>query len=339
MVDIKKNSFRAWFWAARPKTLSAATTPVIVACALALRDGSFRWQPALICFLFAVTAQIIANFANDYFDYKKGCDNEERLGPKRAVAEGWIAPRTMLYVTLSLLAANCALGLLLIPYGGWLLIGVGVMIALFALAYSGGPYPLAYHGWGDICVLVFFGIVPVGFTYYVQTLQWTFAATVCGIATGLVIVNILVSNNFRDRFSDAKTGKKTSIVLWGEKFGIYFYLLNGILATLVCQYFWLEKTFGAALFPLIYLFFHIKTWKKMVAIRQGRLLIGILEQSARNVLIFGILLTLGLTLAPTFPMANGNADNETGTDCNKSQNNETVKIKIADWGQLQASLK
>jgi hypothetical protein len=135
----------------------------------------------------------------------------------------------------------------------------------------------------------------------------------------------LVANNFRDRFSDAKAGKKTSIVLFGEKFGIYFYLLNGILATLVCQYFWLEETFGAALLPFIYLFFHIKTWKKMVAIRQGRLLIKILEQSAGNVLIFGLLLTLGLTLTQTFPTPTGNANNvgnETGTVSSKSQNRD-----------------
>jgi 1,4-dihydroxy-2-naphthoate octaprenyltransferase len=296
MDAIKKNSFRAWFLAARPKTLSAAATPVVVACALAFRDGAFGLQPAVICFFFAVTAQIVANFANDYFDYKKGSDREGRLGPKRAVAEGWIAPTTMICVTFGLLAVDCAVGLLLIHYGGWLPVGVGVLIAIFAIAYSGGPYPLAYHGWGDICVLVFFGVVPVGFTYYVQTLQWTVATTVCGIATGLVIINILVANNFRDRFTDAKAGKKTSVVLFGEKFGIYFYLLNGIIAVFICQYFWLEKTVGAALFPLVYLFFHIKTWKNMIAIGQGWLLIKILEESARNVLIFGFLLAAGLLL-------------------------------------------
>lgn len=294
MVEVGLNSLRAWFLAARPKTLSAAATPVVVACALAFHDAGFRWQPAVVCFLFALVAQVVANFANDYFDYKKGSDNADRLGPKRAVAEGWIPPRTMLFATLGLLAVDCAFGLLLVSYGGWLLIGVGGLIALFALAYSGGPYPLAYHGWGDVCVLVFFGVVPVGFTYYVQTLEWTLPTTVCGIAVGLVSVNVLVSNNFRDRFSDAIAGKKTSIVLFGEKFGLCFYLLNGVLATLACQYFWVEGAFGAAVFPLVYLFFHVRTWKRMVAVRQGRLLVGVLEQSARNVLIFGLLLALGL---------------------------------------------
>jgi len=293
---IKKNLPRAWILAARPKTLSASATPVIIACALAYHDRSFRPMPALICLLFAVTAQIIANFANDYFDYKKGIDNEERLGPRRAVAAGWIAPKTMLRVTLALLVLDLALGLLLLHYGGWKLIFVGLLVAVFALAYSGGPYPLAYHGWGDVCVFVFFGIVPVVFTYYVQTLQWSLSAAICGTSAGLVIINILVANNYRDRFSDAKTGKKTSIVLFGEKFGRWFYLLNGVIAVAGCQYFWVEKTMGASLLPCVYLIFHILTWREMIAIHQGRALIGTLEKTARNVLIFGGALSIGLII-------------------------------------------
>ena len=293
---IKKNSLRAWFLAMRPKTLPASATPVIIACALAYREKSFQWQPALICLLFALIAQIIANFANDYFDYKKGIDNEDRLGPKRTVAEGWIAPKMMIRVTLALLAADLALGSLLLHYGGWILIFVGLFTAIFAFAYSGGPYPLAYRGLGDICVFIFFGIIPVGFTYYVQTLHWNFPVLICGTGAGLVIINILVANNYRDRFSDAKAGKKTSIVLFGEKFGSWFYLLNGVAAVCGCQYFWLEKTAWAAVLPLIYLVFHILTWKEMITINQGRALIGTLEKSARNVLIFGAALSIGLII-------------------------------------------
>jgi 1,4-dihydroxy-2-naphthoate octaprenyltransferase len=295
---VKKNSFQAWFLAIRPKTLSAAATPVIIACALAYHDGCFRWQPAVICFLFALMAQIISNFANDYYDYKKGTDKVERLGPKRAVTEGWITPRTMLNVTIGLLAVDMLTGLLLLQYSGWnwLLIIVGVLIAIFALAYSGGPYPLAYHGWGDACVFVFFGIIPVGFTYYVQTLQWTLPATLCGVAAGLIIINILVANNYRDRDSDARTNKKTTIVLFGERFGRYFYLFNGLIAVVCCQYFWKEQTVWAAILPLIYLIFHIRTWKEMVTTGTGKQLVGVLEKTARNVLIFGLALSLGLII-------------------------------------------
>ena len=291
---IKKNSPQAWFLAMRPKTLSAAATPVIVACALAYHDKSFHRTPALICFLFAITAQIISNFANDYFDHKKGIDNEERLGPKRAVAEGWIDPKVMLSVTLTLLVLDMALGLALLYYGGWKLIFVGLLVAVFAFAYSGGPYPLAYHGLGDVCVFFFFGIIPVGFTYYVQALHRSLPAVICGISVGLVIINILVANNYRDRDSDAKSGKKTSIVLFGEKFGRRFYLWNGVIAVAVCQYFWLEKTVWASLLPIVYLIFHVWTWKEMVSINQGRALIGTLEKTARNALIFGGTLSIGL---------------------------------------------
>jgi 1,4-dihydroxy-2-naphthoate octaprenyltransferase len=291
---IQKNSIQAWWLAARPKTLTAATTPVVVAGALAVRDGVFRCLPALICLVFAVLLQVAANFANDYFDHQKGSDKADRQGPPRAVAQGWIAPKAMLAATLGLLALAGLVGLLLVGYGGWWLMGVGVAVAVFALAYSGGPYPLAYHGWGDVCVLLFFGILPVGFTYYVQALRWTNAATVCGIAVGLVVINILVANNFRDRRSDKKAGKKTSIVLFGSRFGKRFYLVNGILAVACCQYFWLEDAVAAALLPLLYLFFHEKTWRKMVAIDHGPALIEVLEQTARNVLVFGVLLATGL---------------------------------------------
>jgi 1,4-dihydroxy-2-naphthoate octaprenyltransferase len=293
---IPRNAPQAWLLATRPKTLPAAATPVMVACALAYRDHSFQWKPALICLLFALIAQIVANFANDYFDYKKGVDNAERLGPKRTVAEGWIAPETMLRVTFVLLVMDLALGLLLLQYGGWELIVAGLCIAIFAFAYSGGPYPLSYHGLGDVCVFIFFGIIPVGFTFYVQTLQWTIPVAICGACTGLVVVNILIVNNYRDRFTDAKTEKKTTIVLFGEKFGEWFYLLNGVIAVVGCQYFLFENTIWAALLPLLYLILHILTWREMVTVNQGKALNGTLEKTARNVLVFGGLLSLGLIL-------------------------------------------
>ena len=293
---IKKNSMQAWFLAARPKTLAAGATPVITASALAWHHDVFQWRPALICLVFAVLAQIISNFANDYFDYKKGSDNRERLGPKRAVTEGWISPKTMLCVTLLLCVLNSALGLTLLYYGGPLLIIVGAAVVVFALAYSGGPYPLAYHGWGDVCVLIFFGVVPVGFTYYVQALQWPLSTTICGVAVGLVIINILVANNYRDRFSDAEAGKKTSIVIFGERFGRYFYLANGLIAVACCQFFWLDHAPWAAILPVFFLIFHLQTWRNMIRIDRGRELIAVLEQTARNVLIFAATLSIGLII-------------------------------------------
>ncbi|MDR1762749.1 MAG: 1,4-dihydroxy-2-naphthoate polyprenyltransferase [Dysgonamonadaceae bacterium] len=293
---VKPDSLKAWLLAARPKTLSASATPVVAASALAFHDGGFRWIPALLCLVFALLAQVVSNFANDYFDYRKGADDAERLGPKRAVAEGWILPSAMLRATLVLLAIDLIIGLLLLPYGGWPLVFVGLAVAVFALAYSGGPYPLAYHGWGDVCVLIFFGIVPVGFTYFLQTGHWTFSALICGLACGLAIINILVANNFRDRTLDEKANKRTSIVIFGERFGSLFYLFNGIAASACCLVFIAGKAWLAAFLPMIYLVFHIATWMEMKRIWQGKALIAVLEKTARNVLIFGLTLAAGLIL-------------------------------------------
>ncbi|MDR0547628.1 MAG: 1,4-dihydroxy-2-naphthoate polyprenyltransferase [Dysgonamonadaceae bacterium] len=290
----KVSALKAWFLAARPKTLTATLTPVITASALAYHDGCFQWFPATVCLVFAVLSQIVANFANDYFDFKKGSDRDDRLGPKRAVAEAWIKPETMLRAVLLLLAVDLAIGLLLLPYGGMKLIVVGAVVAVFALLYSGGPYPLAYHAWGDVCVFIFFGIVPVGFTYYVQAQQWPLPVWICAAAVGFVIINILVANNYRDRDTDARAGKKTSIVLFGERFGQLFYLFNGIIAVAVCQYFTFTGNLRAGLLPLLYLVFHVAAWREMRAIGSGRGLIVSLEKSARNVLVFGGLLALGL---------------------------------------------
>ena len=167
MNHLKTNSLRAWWLASRPKTLAVAAAPVLVGCSLAYRAGYFALLPSLICLLFAILMQIDANFINDYFDCVKGADREDRLGPKRACAQGWItlpAMRRGMYVV-SIVAV--AVGSCILFFTDWLLIPVGVLCVVFALAYTAGPYPLAYHGWGDVLVLVFFGIVPVCCTYYV----------------------------------------------------------------------------------------------------------------------------------------------------------------------------
>ena len=223
--------------AARPKTLAAGVSPVLVASGLAIRDGVFRWQYAAVCLSIAVLFQVASNFANDYFDYKKGIDTPDRVGPKRAVAEGWVSPRQMLVAMYVVLAAAFVLGLTLMLVVDWRLLFVGVVVVVFALAYSGGKYPLAYNGLGDVCVLVFYGIVPVVFTYYIQAMAFTVDAFVCGAAVGFASINILVANNYRDYSSDKQANKRTTIVIFGKKFGEYFFLVNGFLAVAMCQYF------------------------------------------------------------------------------------------------------
>ncbi len=293
---MNNSGLKYWILAARPKTLAASVMPVLVAFALAYQSGSFKWFPALICFLFALLAQIVSNFLNDYFDFVKGSDRSDRLGPERAVSQGWITPESMLKASVILISIACLLGCSLIYYAGWKLIFVGIGVCLGVFAYSSGPYPLAYRGFGDVCVLIFYGIIPVGFTYYVQVLEWNLPVTIAGLAMGLVSVNILVANNYRDREQDRISEKNTTIVIFGEKFGRYFYLMNGILAVSICVFFFFTEL-KYAFFPLLlYLFFHIKTWEKMCAIRQGKELNLILGESARNTVVFGLLLIVGILL-------------------------------------------
>ncbi len=282
--------------AARPKTLAAGVAPVLVASGLAAHDGRFNVVPAILCLVFAVMAQVASNFANDYFDYVKKTDNEDRLGPARAVSSGWIDPLQMLIGLTAVIAVACFFGMGLVYYGGWEMILVGVACVISLLAYTAGPWPLAYHGLGDVFVLLFFGFVPVVFTYYVQVGELTPMAFLAGAVVGLQSVNILVVNNYRDRDTDKKSNKKTTIVVFGEAFGRWFYLLNGCAACLLSLLFWLDNAPWAALLPLLYLFPHSSTWKKLVSIRQGRALNPLLGETARNLLLLALLLTIGFIL-------------------------------------------
>lgn len=279
-----------WIEAARPKTLTASFSPVLLGTALAFNDGSFKLVPALLCLLVALLAQIASNFANDYFDYKKGSDGAGRLGPARAVTSGWITARAMLYATLFTLALALVCGCGLLFYAGWELIPVGIAIAFFALAYTAGPFPLAYNGLGDVCVLIFFGVVPVCFTYYVQTLTFTPLVVMLSLALGFLSVNILVVNNYRDYEQDKQSGKRTTIVLFGKKFGVIFYLINIGLA-IVCAYPLILMNTGNFLMLAICLFFFIHTWKEM-QVKSGIALNKTLAHTARNVFLYAIALSL-----------------------------------------------
>lgn len=295
-MEVKTNSFKAWLLAARPKTLTGAIIPVIVGSALAWMDGQFVWLPALICAVFAGLMQIVANFINDLFDYLKGTDREDRLGPERACAQGWISPDAMKKGILITIALACLVGSSLLCYGGWPLIIIGVVCVLFAFLYTTGPYPLSYNGWGDLLVIVFFGFVPVGGTYYVQALAFTPAVIIASLVCGLIVDTLLVVNNYRDREADLESGKRTVVVRFGEPFGRYLYLVLGIIAALLCLVFLRERLWYAALLPQLYLIPHYITWRKMVKIHRGKKLNSILGETSRNMLLMGILLSIAFIL-------------------------------------------
>ena len=296
MENVKTNSIKAWILAARPKTLAAAATPVLLGCALAYTDGIFQWIPAILCFLFAFSMQIDANFINDYYDYLKGSDREDRLGPERACAQGWITlsamKKGMIFITL----LSCFWGLLLLKYCGLEMIPVGLLCVLFAFLYTAGPYPLAYHGWGDVLVIVFFGFVPVGCTYYTMAHDWSWNVTIACAACGLVSDLLLMLNNYRDREQDKISGKRTLVVRFGEPAGRWAYLVLGILAVGLCSFYAFNGYLMASLLPILFLILHFTTWREMVRIYQGKALNIVLGKTARNIVVFGLLLSLGLIL-------------------------------------------
>jgi 1,4-dihydroxy-2-naphthoate octaprenyltransferase len=296
MENVETNSIKAWILAARPKTLAAAATPVLLGCALAYTDGIFQWIPAILCFLFAFSMQIDANFINDYYDYLKGSDREDRLGPERACAQGWITlsamKKGMIFITL----LSCFWGLLLLKYCGLEMIPVGLLCVLFAFLYTAGPYPLAYHGWGDVLVIVFFGFVPVGCTYYTMAHDWTWNVTIACAACGLVSDLLLMLNNYRDREQDKISGKRTLVVRFGESAGRWAYLVLGILAVGLCSFYAFNGYLMASLLPILFLILHFTTWREMIRIYQGKELNIVLGKTARNIVVFGLLLSLGLIL-------------------------------------------
>ena len=275
-----------WISAARPRTLPTSIAPVILATTYSWQDGKADWKVFTICMLFALAAQIASNFANDYFDYKHGSDKPNRVGPRRAVASGDIKPKTMLRATIITLAIAAVLGCMLIPVGGWPLVLLGAIIILFALAYSSGPYPLSYHGLGEVTVFVFFGLVPVTATYWLQTQSITSEVLIGAAAMGLLSSNILLVNNYRDYHTDHEDGKRTSVVILGRKFAIVTYLVNGILATAM-----LCTSFVGAAFALLFMMLHLKTWRGLKT-TEGTALNAYIGLTARNQLLFTIIYLL-----------------------------------------------
>lgn len=282
--------------AARPKTLAGAATPVMLGCALAAADGWFQLIPTALCFLFAFLMQIDANFINDLFDYVKGTDREDRLGPERACSQGWITMDGMKRgIALTTMLA-CLTGVFLLFYSGLEMIPVGLLCILFAFLYTAGPYPLAYHGWGDVLVIIFFGFVPVGCTYYVMCHDWTWNVTITSLVCGLIIDTLLMVNNYRDQEQDAKSGKRTIVVRLGAVAGRWLYLTLGLAAAGLCLLFVLTGHVWAAILPQFYIIPHFLSWQRMVKINKGKELNSILGETSRNMLLFGMLLTLGLLL-------------------------------------------
>lgn len=295
---VKTNSVKAWLLATRPKTLSAAAVPVMIGTAFAWRNTSeqFNWIPAILCLLFAWIMQIDSNLVNDYFDFKKGNDDETRLGPKRACSEGWITSDAMVWGILITTLLGCMTGIPLILYGGLEMVMVGIACVVFCFLYT---TLFSYHGLGDILVLLFFGIIPVCCTYYVcmplhQQIP-TGEVIASSIACGLAIDALLIVNNYRDIDNDRSNGKITLAVRLGESktrrlYESIGYIAAGIMIILVFfDLYQIDKFIPTYAIYLIYIILHRQSYQEMKRINKGAKLNQVLGLTARNILVFGIL--------------------------------------------------
>ena len=295
---VKTNSVKAWLLATRPKTLSAAAVPVMIGTAFAWRNTSeqFNWIPAILCLLFAWIMQIDSNLVNDYFDFKKGNDDETRLGPKRACSEGWITSDAMVWGILITTLLGCMTGILLILYGGLEMVMVGIACIVFCFLYT---TLFSYHGLGDILVLLFFGIIPVCCTYYVcmplhQQIP-TGEVIASSIACGLAIDALLIVNNYRDIDNDRSNGKITLAVRLGESKTRRLYESIGYIAAgiMIIRVFFdsyqTDKLIPTYAIYLIYIILHRQSYQEMKRINKGAKLNQVLGLTARNILVFGIL--------------------------------------------------
>ncbi len=292
---------KIWKEAIRLRTLPVSLSGVLMAIGIACWQNLFRWIPAILCIVFALLAQVVSNFANEYYDYRRGADKKGRVGPRRGVTEGDIKPKTLRNATYITLAVACLVGCGLIPYGGWQMIPVGIAIAVFALAYSTGPYPLSYHGLGELTVFLFYGLVPVIFSYYVMAGRMDALAVLGGITIGFIGVNVLLVNNYRDVEDDIEAGKRTAVVIFGRRLAAAAYLFNGYMAIAMLSPLWLMIYLNGTLsmwvyvVPLLYLVLHTITWLKLNRYR-GAALNPLLGETARNMLIFTILMLIAFVL-------------------------------------------
>ncbi|WP_282193637.1 1,4-dihydroxy-2-naphthoate octaprenyltransferase [Muribaculum intestinale] len=226
-------TLKPWIEAMRLRTLPVSAAGVLTAIGYNVGDGTFKAAPAALCLIFALLAQVASNFANEYYDYRDGLDRAGRDGPRRGVTEGDITPGAMLRATYATLGMACCVGLSLLWWGGWWLLIAGIVIAIGAMAYSAGPYPLSRHGLGEVAVIIFFGVIPVNLTYYVQSGYFAWPVGIASAAIGLMGANVLLVNNYRDADDDASVGKRTLAVIMGRGFAYSLYLINGVLAMLL----------------------------------------------------------------------------------------------------------
>jgi 1,4-dihydroxy-2-naphthoate octaprenyltransferase len=296
MTDVQPGSIRAWVLAARPATLTAAFAPVAVGTACAWRVGALRWDAALAALLGAFLIQIATNFANDMFDFQKGADTEERFGPTRAAQAGLLTVPQLRRGIITTFALAFGTGIYLTWIAGPAVVVIGLASMAAGLAYTGGPFPLAYHGLGDVFVMAFFGFVAVCGTAFVQALFVPQIAWAASVPIGALATGILVVNNVRDFEGDARAGKTTLVVRFGREGGVreYAFLLAVAYATPVVM-FALGWTSAWVCLPLLTILWGVRLFRSLVHDR-GVALNETLAETAKLLSLFGILFAIGIAL-------------------------------------------
>jgi len=293
-IEVAPGSVGAWVLAARPATLTAAFAPVAVGTACAWRVGGFRWDAALAALLGAFLIQIATNFANDMFDFQKGADTEARLGPTRAAQAGLLTLRQLRWGIIVTFALALGTGSYLTWIAGPTVVVIGLASIVAGLAYTGGPFPLAYNGLGDVFVMAFFGFVAVCGTTFVQALTVPEIAWAASIPVGALATAILVVNNVRDFEGDARAGKTTLVVRFGREGGVreYAFLLTVAFATPVVL-FLLGWTSAWVCLPLLTIPWAIRLLRSVVRDR-GVALNQTLAATAKLLSVFGVLFAIGI---------------------------------------------
>lgn len=288
---------QAWLMAIRPATLSAAVAPVVLGTAMAASRRTLSLGPAAAALLAGVLIQIATNLANDYFDHRKGSDSDDRAGPTRVVQSGLIEPRRVLQAAGLALGVATVIGGYLVWVGGWPILAIGIASLLCAFGYTAGPFPLAYHGLGDLFVFVFFGLVAVGGTYWVQALEIAPDILVAGAGLGAMTTAILVVNNLRDIDTDARAGKRTLAVLLGRRWTRVEFLFLILAAALVPPWGVLRYAWSAwTLLALFGLGPGLRALNTVFTYKDPRELNAALVETARSVTWYGGLLAVGFVL-------------------------------------------
>ncbi len=295
MTTVAPGSLRAWVLAARPQTLSAAFVPVAVGTAVAHVAGGVAWGPALAALFGAFLLQIGTNFANDVFDHEKGADTEARLGPTRAAASGLLSPRALYLGMVVTFGLALAVGAYLIAIAGWPILVIGVASILSGIAYTGGPYPLGYHGLGDVFVMIFFGFVAVCGTVFVQLDTVPRDAWIASVPVGALATAILVVNNVRDRVTDVHAGKRTLAVRFGRRAGELEYLALLVAAYLAPVALAVLHGSPWPLLPLVTLPLAVRRFSELRRL-EGATLNATLAGTAKLLLLHGVLFAVGLAV-------------------------------------------